>query len=86
MFQSTSKIPGRLSRAEIETLCILDTVGREGCPPEALARKLGLSDSLGPVLVEAVDSLRLAGLLVVDDEEGRARCTTLGMEWLAAVR
>lgn len=70
----------RLSRAEIETLCVLHAVGRSGCPAGQLADRLGLSVSLASVVAGAMQGLILDGLLERVDE--RFFLTVRGRELL----
>ena len=52
-----------LSRAEVETLCVLYVVGAHGCPALELAPRLGLSQSLAEDVAEGMNALVLMGLL-----------------------
>ena len=57
----------RLSRAEIETLCVLYSIGT-GCEVPELTARLGLSSALAPVVAEAVAELVRAGDITVDSD------------------
>ena len=52
-----------LSRAEIETLCVLHVVGARGCPVLHLAERLGLSPSVAEEVAEGMRPLVMAGVL-----------------------
>ena len=59
----------KLSRAEIETLCILSVVGKGGCPAGDLASRLGLSPTLASAVAEGMTILEDQGILErVDDK------------------
>lgn len=59
--------PRRLSRSEIETLCVLHAVGDAGCPAGALATRLGLSPSIAPEIAAGMDGLVRGGWLTLDE-------------------
>lgn len=65
-----------LSRAGIETLCVLHAVGEDGCPASELAARLGLSPTIAPEIAAGMDSLVRSGLL--DLEEGLFTLTEAG--------
>jgi hypothetical protein len=73
--------PRKLSRGDIETLCVLYVVGEGGCPARDLAGRLGLSPSIAPEIAAGMDSLVTAGLL--DLEEDRFSLTEAGRVRLA---
>lgn len=58
---------GKLSRGDIETLCVLHAVGAGGCPAGDLAERLGLSASIAPEIAAGMDSLVNSGLLNLED-------------------
>ncbi len=47
----------KVSREEIETLCVLFVVGDDGCPVGELAQRLGLSPTLNGALAGAMNDL-----------------------------
>lgn len=59
-----SASPTRPSRGEVETLCILHVVGRQGCAEAELAPRLGLSPTLGAALVAGLQPLLDRALLI----------------------
>lgn len=67
-----------LSRAEIETICILHSIG-SGCDLHELTERLGLPRELAPIVAEAVAELVAAGDIATADDfvelstAGRAR-------------
>lgn len=71
--------PHKLSRGDIETLCVLHAVGDRGCPASDLAERLGLSATVAPEIAAGMDSLVACGLLTLEEnrfsltEAGRAR-------------
>lgn len=77
---NTSDAP---SRAEIETLCILDAIGT-GCYQYDLARRLGFSPELAAAVATSVEPLRDAGLVELRD--GQVFLTEAGSAWLKAWR
>lgn len=72
----------KLSRGEVESLCILNAVGSEGCAPLALAGRLGLSETVADAVARSTETLVLRGWLAEEDdrlsltEAGRAALTT----------
>jgi hypothetical protein len=46
-----------ISREEIETLCLLEVVGRGDATPAELAERLGLPRTLAPAIQEAIQPL-----------------------------
>lgn len=65
----SSGASGKLSRADIETLCVLYVIGDRGCPKGDLAERLGLSPTIAPEIAAGMDSLLRAGLLALEDDE-----------------
>ncbi len=55
------------SREEIETLCILHTVGRRGCHVGELTIQLGLSTALTAAMAQAIEPFVEAGWLAYED-------------------
>lgn len=85
---SNAAASGRLSRADIETLCILNAVGEGTCTPRQLAERLGLSVDLASVLVDVLQELAAGGLLVQQVGEvggvgGPYSVTSEGAAWMA---
>lgn len=70
----------KLSREEIENLCILHAVGEIGCPSEALAGRLGLSEGLKAAVASAVQTIVARGWLV--QELDRLVPSPAGNQWL----
>ena len=70
----------RLSRAEIETLCVLHAVG-SGCSMEELTARLGFSRNLASIVGDAVHALTETANLAVDDE-GLVELTVAGRGYL----
>lgn len=58
----------RPSRAEIESLCILEAVGPDGCTSTQLAERLGLSPALADAVAEAAADLEASGWLSLEEE------------------
>jgi hypothetical protein len=58
----------KLSRAEIETLCVLHAVGPSGCWVGDLTARLGLSASLALVVAQGMERIVFSGLLERDEE------------------
>ncbi len=73
---------GKLSRGDIETLCVLHVVGDEGCPAADLAGRLGLSPTIASEIAAGMDSLVGSGLLEL--EKGRFSLTEAGRVRLGA--
>lgn len=82
---SNAAASGRLSRADIETLCILNAVGEGTCTPRQLAERLGLSVDLASVLADVLQELAAGGLLVqqVGEVGGPYSVTSEGAAWMA---
>jgi hypothetical protein len=82
---SNAAASGRLSRADIETLCILNAVGEGTCTPRQLAERLGLSVDLASVLVDVLQELAAGGLLVqqVGEVGGPYSVSSEGAAWMA---
>lgn len=74
--------PRKLSRGDIETLCVLHAVTERGCPAGDLAERLGLSRTIAPEIAAGMDSLVGSGLLELD--EGRLSLTEAGRVRLEA--
>ena len=72
----------KLSRGDIETLCVLHAVGEQGCPAGDLAERLGLSSTIASEIAAGMDSLASSGLLELEDE--RFSLTAAGRARLAA--
>lgn len=72
----------RLSRAEIETLCLLTAVGSAGCSLAQLPARLGLSPMLEDPLSAATRPLVDTGLLAIDGD--RFLVTQRGADLLAS--
>jgi DNA-binding IclR family transcriptional regulator len=68
----------KVTRGEIENLCILHAVGDQGCPLGELPERLGLSPTLVVAVAESLTGLLGMGWLTREDEtvtqteEGRA--------------
>lgn len=60
---------GALSRADVESLVILDAVGSQACTPAQLAARLELAAELAPFLVDALEDLVASGWLARPDEQ-----------------
>ncbi len=71
----------KVTREEIETLCLLHAVGPHGCPVGELAARLGLSSTVASAVAESIVPLVGAGRLAMDD--GSIRRTREGDRWLA---
>ena len=82
---SNAAASGRLSRADIETLCILNAVGEGTCTPRQLGERLGLSVDLASVLADVLQELAAGGLLVqqVGEVGGPYSVTAEGAAWMA---
>jgi hypothetical protein len=83
MSRSTSaiiEINPRISREDIERLCILYAVGPGCSGPCELAERLGLSLSLCNEVIEAILPLENTGML--ESVEGRILLTEVGSEYL----
>ncbi len=57
MSRARDGVEVKLSREEIETLCVLYVIGEDGCPMSELAQRLGLSLTLNEALVDAMNDL-----------------------------
>ena len=71
----------RLSRQEIEVLCILHAVG-SGCALDELVVRLGFPGQLAEVVAEAIEPLIAAGELTADG--GMVGVTAAGRAHLSA--
>lgn len=70
----------RPSRAEIESLCILDVAGRGDGTLADLAERLGVARELAPAIEEAIGPLVALGHLDVGDVG--VSLTKAGRDWL----
>lgn len=68
------------SRAEIECLCIMQAIGRDGSTVLELAARLGLSESLADTISEAISPLLQQGR--VEMREGRVVVAETGQSWM----
>ena len=59
-----------LSRAQVETLCLIRAVGPAGGAAREICGRLGLSLSLSEAVTEAATALVQQGLLVHDEDRG----------------
>ena len=73
-------VSGKLSRQDIETLCILDAVGEAGSSGAGLTGRLGLAVGLAPAMAVALGELRDLGWL--EEREGTFHLTAEGRSWL----
>lgn len=71
---------GAPSRAQIETLCILDAIGA-GCYQLQLAERLGLSPELAVAVATSVEPLREQGWVYVGSDS-MLSLTEAGRAWL----
>jgi hypothetical protein len=69
-----------LSRAEIETLCMLEAIPEQGCEVREMPVRLGLTSALGESVNVAFESLQAAGWIVI--EAGWVKRTLRGQDWL----
>lgn len=69
----------RLSRAEIESLCLLRVIGEGACSMADVATRLSLSPALARYVASALHPLCLSGFVVVVDE--RVSITEAGARW-----
>lgn len=77
---SRSSERATVSRADIETICILESIPGPGCALIALPEALGLAPTLlGPVTV-SLEPLLASGWVEVLD--GRVQVTSAGRTWL----
>ncbi len=70
----------KVTREEIETLCLLHAVGPHGCPVGELAARLGLSATLAPAVTESIAPLIGTGRLAMTDNI--VTRTATGDHWL----
>lgn len=81
---------GLPSREEIETLCVLYTIGQYGCPASGLATKLGLSQRLATAVADGMTPLITSGWVALNDERfsltdaGRAHLNERLQRWAPA--
>jgi len=64
------------ARGEIECLCIMQAIGRDGCTLLELAARLGLADALTEAVSETVSPLFQQGR--IEMREDRLRLTEAG--------
>ena len=77
---SRSSERATVSRADIESICILEAIPGPGCALSALPEALGLAPTLlGPVTV-SLEPLLASGWVEVLD--GRVQVTSAGRTWL----
>ena len=77
---SRSSERATVSRADIETICILEAIPGTGCALSALPEALGLAPTLlGPVTA-SLEPLLASGWVEVFD--GRVQVTSAGRTWL----
>lgn len=77
---SRSSERATVSRADIETICILEAIPGPGCDLSALPEALGLAPTLlGPVTA-SLEPLLASGWVEVFD--GRVQVTSAGRTWL----
>lgn len=69
-----------VSRAEIETICMLEAIPEQGCDLIALPEKLGLAPTLLSPLTAALEPLIDSGWAEIC--EGRVQITSTGRAWL----
>ncbi len=69
-----------LSRADIETICILEAISSAGCALSALPEALGLAPTLLGHVTVSLDPLLASGWLEMFD--GRVQLTSAGRSWL----
>lgn len=72
----------RLTRHDIETMCILLALREGGCPMETLATRLGLAIALVEPLAGCIAPLVRDGTVVTTDD--RVSLSTRGHAWLTA--
>ena len=77
-----SKDVPKLSRGDVEVLCVLYVVGEKGCPVNQVAQRLGLSPSIAAQVAEGMTSLVDDGLLVLEGD--RFTLTSAGRHRLDA--
>ena len=69
-----------VSRAEIETMCMLEAIPSQGCDLSALPETLGLAPTLLVPVTASLDPLLASGWVEVLD--GRVQLTSAGRSWL----
>jgi len=69
MTRRDASVDVKLSREEIETLCVLSAIGEEGCPIGDLATRLGLSRTLAGAVADGMRALVDQGLLACEDDQ-----------------
>jgi len=69
-----------VSRADIETICVLEAIAKHGCELSALPEKLGLAPTLLSPVTAALEPLLASGW--VEIYEGGVQITPAGRAWL----
>lgn len=69
-----------VSRAEIETMCMLEAISEHGCKLSALPEKLGLAPTLLSAVTAALEPLLASGWVEIC--EGRVQIASAGRGWL----
>jgi DNA-binding MarR family transcriptional regulator len=64
VYEYNDESSDKLSRGEVETLCVLAAIGRGGCDVREVAERLGLSPTLAEVIAGGLEPLVAAGLLL----------------------
>ena len=68
------------SREDIETICVMYTIGRSGCESTDLAATLGFSTALASAVGTCLTPIVGKGWVEIDD--GRVSLTDAGTAWL----
>lgn len=71
--------PSKLSRGDIEVLCLLEALHPHGCSTESLMERLGFAPQLAPVVNDVLETLITRGLL--NRQAERLELSTLGLTW-----
>ena len=69
-----------VSRADIETICVLEAIAKHGCELSALPEKLGLAPTLLSPVTAALAPLQASGWVEIC--EGGVQITPAGRAWL----
>lgn len=69
-----------VSRAEIETICMLEAIPEEGCELRVFPAKLGLDPTTLSPVTAALEPLMASGWVEV--HEARVQITLAGRSWL----
>lgn len=72
--------PARLPRCEIESLCVLAAIPKEGCTHAKLAGRLGLSPLLEVAISESIEKLHELGW--IQNSDGCLTVTPAGQNHL----